>query len=223
MTAPGRTCVSRVGWGPRAAARTLPPVRLRVTVGRVNELDSGAGAPGRGLGHDPPDQARLRQLAEEQAALRRVATLVARGTVPEQVFAAVIEEVGRLLPVDVVSMSHYRKKGTLTFVARWGKLADRFPLGNRRPLGGRNVGTLVFETGRPARVDGYADSSSGPIGAASREAGIPSSVGSPIIVDGRLVPGERVNGSHLVASRSLIAEIPGESGPVGGCPGAGGL
>jgi hypothetical protein len=43
-----------------------------------------------------PDQERLGQLAEEQAALRRVATLVARATPPEAVFAAVTEEVGHL-------------------------------------------------------------------------------------------------------------------------------
>jgi hypothetical protein len=39
-------------------------------------------------------------LAEEQAALRRVATLVARGAMPEEVFSAVTEEVGRLLSVE---------------------------------------------------------------------------------------------------------------------------
>ncbi len=142
----------------------------------------------------------LRVLAEEQAALRRVATLVARGTAPEKVFAAVIEEVGRLLPVDVVSMSHYQPEGALTHVARWSKPANRFPLGNRRTLGGRNVGTLVFETGRPARVDGYAGSSAGPIGAAAREAGLLSSVGTPIIVDGRLW--------GVIAAGSSLAPLP---------------
>jgi signal transduction histidine kinase len=44
----------------------------------------------------------------------------------------------------------------------------------------------VFETGRPARIDRYAESSSGPHSAAPREAGIRSAVGSPIIVEGRL-------------------------------------
>jgi GAF domain len=130
-------------------------------------------------------RAALARLAEEQAALRRVATLVARGTAPDQVFAAVIEEAGRLLPVDVVSMGHHRTSGTLTFVARWGKAADRFPVGRQILLGGRNVGTIVFETGRPARVEDYSDSSPGSIGAASHEMGIRSSVGSPIIVHGR--------------------------------------
>ncbi len=135
--------------------------------------------------------------------MRRVATLVARGTAPEQVFAAVIEEVGRLLPVDVVSMSHYQEEGVLTFAARWGKRASHFPVGYRLALGGRNVGTLVFETGRPARVDGYAGSSSGPIGAVSREAGLQSSVGSPIIVDGSLW--------GVIAAGSTLAPLPADT------------
>src|SRR6202043_815397 len=52
-------------------------------------------------------RAKLAKLAEEQAALRRVATLVARGTPPEEVFAAVIEEVGQLLALGVAFMGRY--------------------------------------------------------------------------------------------------------------------
>ena len=52
------------------------------------------GADNGGVGRDPPERAPLTRLAEEQAALRRVATLVARGAPPEEVFAAVAEEVG---------------------------------------------------------------------------------------------------------------------------------
>jgi GAF domain-containing protein len=139
------------------------------------------------VGRDPPDQARLGQLAEEQAALRRVATLVARGAVPEEVFAAVAEEVGRqLLPVDSAALCRYEPDDALTFVSQWGRSAARFPVGSRWPLVGYNIGTIVFETGRPARVDRSGDSSADPIGAASREAGIRSAVGTPIIVEGRL-------------------------------------
>jgi GAF domain-containing protein len=65
----------------------------------------------------------LRVLAEEQAALRRVATLVAGGAAPEEVFAAVAEEVGQLLPVDSASMCRYESDGTLTFVAQRGPLS----------------------------------------------------------------------------------------------------
>src|ERR1035438_1913407 len=73
----------------------------------VNALAAGAGAPDGGVGRDPPDQARLGQLAEEPAALRRVATLVAQATAPEEVFAAVAEEVGQLLRVELATLFRY--------------------------------------------------------------------------------------------------------------------
>jgi signal transduction histidine kinase len=83
-------------------------------------------------------------------------------------------------------MCRYESDGTLTFVAQWGRAVTRFPVGTRRTLGGHNLGTLVFESGRPARVDGYAESSSGALGVVVREASLRSAVGTPIIVDGRL-------------------------------------
>ncbi|MCW3043099.1 MAG: histidine kinase [Actinobacteria bacterium] len=124
-------------------------------------------------------------LAEEQAALRWVATLVARGAPQEELFAAVAEEVGRLLSVASVAIGRYESDGTMTIVATWGRLGDRFPVGGRWTLGGKNLVTIVLETGRPARIDSYADAS-GSVGAAVREEGIGSGVGTPIIVEGRL-------------------------------------
>jgi GAF domain-containing protein len=124
-------------------------------------------------------------LAEEQAALRRVATLVARGSAPEEVFAAAVEEVGRLLSVDLVSMGRYEPDRTMTFVTSWGRSVDFVPIGSRLTLGGKNLNTIVFETGRPARIDSYADAS-GPIGLAVREGGVRSAAGTPIVVDARL-------------------------------------
>ena len=56
----------------------------------------------------------LHVLADEQAALRRVATLVARGAPPERVFSAAVEEVGRVLPVDLVSMARYEPARAIT-------------------------------------------------------------------------------------------------------------
>jgi signal transduction histidine kinase len=127
----------------------------------------------------------LRVLAEEQAALRRVATLVARTAAPEEVFAAITEEVGRLVDVDIAYMGLYEPDGVITTVASWGTAGPMFPVGSRRMLGGKNVSTTVFETGRPARMDSYADAS-GPVGVGGRESGFHSSVGTPIVVDGRL-------------------------------------
>jgi signal transduction histidine kinase len=124
-------------------------------------------------------------LAAEQAALRRVATLVARGAAPEEVFAAVVKEVGRMLPVDFADMSRCEPDGAVTFVAAWGSTAAVFPVGSRWVPEGNNLCSVVARTGRPARIESYADAS-GPIDLAVRDGGVRSGVGTPIIVEGRL-------------------------------------
>ncbi len=124
-------------------------------------------------------------LAEEQAALRRVATLVARGTPPEEVFAAVTEEIGQLLALGFAYLGRFEPDNALTTVAAWGRAADVMPAGTRWILGGKNVSTLVLETGRAVRLDRYADAS-GPVGDEGRENGFRSAVGTPVIVEGRV-------------------------------------
>src|SRR5262249_22438979 len=122
----------------------------------------------------------------EQAALRRVATLVARGAAPEEVVAAVGEEAGRLLHTDHATMNRYGPDGTITVVATWGSGASAaLPVGSRAALGGRNVHTMVFQTHRPARIDDHANAS-GPIAEAVREIGLRAAAGVPISVEGRL-------------------------------------
>jgi signal transduction histidine kinase len=152
----------------------------------VNTLGAGAGTPGGWESRDPPSQARPGQLAEEQSALRRVATLVARGEPPEAVFTAVGEEVGRLFRVDLANLLRYEPDRTETSVAAWGLARKHFPVGSRWPLTGYNLSTLVFEASAPVRVDRYADSSSGPLSAVIHEIGIRSAVGAPILVEGTL-------------------------------------
>jgi signal transduction histidine kinase len=127
----------------------------------------------------------LRVLAEEQTALRRVATLVGRGVPPDEVFAAVTEEVGRLLCAEYAGLGRYESDGTVTIVAGSGRRGDEIPVGRAWSLGGKNINTLVFETGRPARIDDYADAS-GTLGVTAREHGVGSAVGTPVIVEGRL-------------------------------------
>jgi GAF domain-containing protein len=128
----------------------------------------------------------LARLAEEQAALRRIATLVAEGVPPDQVFAAVTDEVERLLPVGYAIMSRYESDGLFTGLAATGTTVTNLPVPSRSRLGGRNVSTVVFETSRPARLDNLSISSSGPAGVPGRERGVRSSVGAPIVVEGRL-------------------------------------
>jgi signal transduction histidine kinase len=113
--------------------------------------------------------------------------LVAHGAPQEEVFAAVIEEIARLLPVNVAGFIRYDPDGMFTYVAAWGKAVDYVPpVGSRWMLGGHNLGTLVFETGRPARLDHYVDNSSGPASYVVRKVGYDSAVGAPVIVEGRL-------------------------------------
>jgi signal transduction histidine kinase len=129
----------------------------------------------------------LRGFAEEQAALRRVATLVACGTPPEQVFAAVAAEAGRLLDADATVMSRYNPDGGATIVGTWTSTGAALPVpvGTRFGPGGRNTASLVFQTGRPARVDDYADAT-GPTASPARAFGVRAAVGVPVMVEGRL-------------------------------------
>jgi PAS domain S-box-containing protein len=129
--------------------------------------------------------ATLRVLAEEQSALRRVAMLVARETRQDEIFAAIAEEIGRLLDVDAIEMIRYQDDRFAAPAAAWGDVVRAVPDGTRVPLGGRNVTTLVFQTGRAARLDDYRQAS-GPIGGRVGSGGVISAVGAPIFVEGRL-------------------------------------
>jgi len=122
------------------------------------------------------------ELAAEQAALRRVATLVAEGVEPEELFAAVAYELGELLGVDATHLGRYGLAGTTT-VGSWSRSGDALP--TESGLEGDNVSALVLGTGRPARIDSY-EHASGALAATLRDLGFRSSVGAPIVVDGRL-------------------------------------
>jgi PAS domain S-box-containing protein len=125
----------------------------------------------------------LRVLADEQAALRRVATLVAREVPPDEVFAAVAREVGMSLAVDATHLGRYDPDGTVVSVAQWGGYPT-VPLGTRLPLTGDNVSTRVLRTGRPARIDSY-ERVPGVIAATLRRVGVRAAIGAPISVAGR--------------------------------------
>ncbi len=128
----------------------------------------------------------LRRVAEEQAALRRVATLVAKGVSPEEVFAAVAEEVGLALGSDFTGMSRYNGDGTATVLGEWTRtdVPPPMAIGERFDLSGQNVTTLVAQTGLPARVDNY-EATSGTWADAARVWGFGSCAGVPIIVEDR--------------------------------------
>src|SRR4051812_45977041 len=127
----------------------------------------------------------LGRLADEQSALRRVATLVAERAPPTTVFEAVIEEVGRLVPTDVAALSRYEADGTVTVIGGWSRSTGYRPIGTRQAPGSGTLVAQILETGRPARIESYVDSS-GPVADVARDLGWRSSVGAPLIVEGRL-------------------------------------
>ena len=130
-------------------------------------------------------RAALSQLADEQAALRRVATLVAREASPVELLAAVADEVARVLDVEAVGMLRFEPDGTATLVAQSDTPWDPPPLGTRFTLEGENVVTAVFRTREAARLDDWAKAT-GPVAEMARVLGIRSSVATPIVVEGRL-------------------------------------
>jgi signal transduction histidine kinase len=152
---------------------------------------------------DRAQQCDLQRVLDEQAALRRVATLVARHAPSDVVFLAVAEEVCLLLGVTDTRMVRYEDDGTATIVADHGPRDPATEIGGRVALGGRNVTTLVHDTGKAARIEDYSEAS-GPVGEYARNVGNRSAIGTPIVVDGRLW------GAMISADRSG-GRVPGDA------------
>jgi signal transduction histidine kinase len=153
---------------------------------------------------DPTGQERLRQLADEQAALRRVATLVAGGARPAEVFSAVADELGHLIGAEAtfissVDLSSPRRPGSpaadppgergelegfFTVVGSYGRVRDEVPVGFRIELQPGMVTTAALRTGLPVRINGER-LSHGPFGAIVGRLGLRAAVATPIVVEGR--------------------------------------
>jgi signal transduction histidine kinase len=157
-----------------------------------------------GPGRDQPDEDRPRQLADEQAALRRVATLVASGARPAEVFTAVADELGHLIGAEATFVSrvdlsgadspgvpapgapgeHAEPEGYITVVGSYGRIRDEVPVGFRVKLTPGMVMTAALRTGGPARISGerLAD---GPFGAIVGRLGLRAAVATPVVAGGR--------------------------------------
>ena len=152
-------------------------------------------------------RAKVERLAAEQSALRRVAELVARQGPPEQVFGLVTKELGRLLEVNIVRTVRFEPDGTATVAAAHGITDDRLTRGANFPIPEGSVIKMVLRTGRPARVDDFAEVQ-GPVGAILREQGAGVGVAGPLVVDGRLW------GAMAVGAQSAEALPPGSEARV---------
>jgi signal transduction histidine kinase len=129
---------------------------------------------------------RLQALLAEQAALRRVATMVAGCTPAPVLFGQVCQELGELLAVKTTDMIRYEDDHFATVVGSWtGNDTPSFPVGERVPVEGETVTAKLYRSGLPERVDDYAAVES-ELAERLREFGIHSVVGAPIYVAGRL-------------------------------------
>jgi amino acid transporter/GAF domain-containing protein len=126
---------------------------------------------------------RVERLAEEQAALRRVATLIARAVSAEEVFSAVAEEVAGVFNPRIVTICRYQEDAVVVL----SSLGDpAFPPGSRWPLADPSLAGAVYRMGGPVRIDDFTDGLTPTcrIYATGSDGRVKSGLGAPIVVDG---------------------------------------
>jgi signal transduction histidine kinase len=140
-------------------------------------------------------RAEAERLSDEQAALRRVATLVARGVPPAELFSAATEEAGTLVGADSAAMARADSDHSITLMATWGEAPALPEPGFRFSIEDGDLATTVLTTGRPARADGSIGLPPS-LNDLSEKLGIQSSVASPIVVEGHVWGGLVVHSTH---------------------------
>jgi signal transduction histidine kinase len=137
----------------------------------------------------------LSTLADEQAALRRVAMLVAEDAPPDDLFRTVTNEVGTLLAADFSGLARF-EEGTVVPLAVWAAEGQHPPVPDRWPMQPGDPVTAIAEARQAVRWDDWSQVS-GPIAAFIREElGVRSTVGTPIVVEGRLWGALAVHSKH---------------------------
>ena len=127
----------------------------------------------------------LQGMAEEQAALRRVATAVAAEVEPERLFGLVAEEVGRALDAGIGNILRYNGDGTALVMGVWSDGAEAIPVGTTLVLDGDTIAPTIWRTHRPTRYDSL-EGRTGSLVQTLRATGIKAAVGAPVFVAGDL-------------------------------------
>jgi signal transduction histidine kinase len=185
----GRPVRRAAGMAGRLAGGDLA-VRMPATdIGEIGALERSFNVMASSLERSRDD---LNRLVEEQAALRRVATLVAEAAEPSRIFETVTREVGLLYAADYARMDRYEADGMVSDVAAWSSAEGQetsvggpFRLGRPVPLEPGSIAALVKETQAAVGRDSFAGVAD-PVAEGDHELGVQSAVGCPIIVQGRL-------------------------------------
>ncbi|MBE2319220.1 PAS domain S-box protein [Solirubrobacter sp. CPCC 204708] len=132
-------------------------------------------------------EAALHRLADEQAALRRVATAVAAFSDPTRLFDLLSEEVGKLLEAQTAHMFRFDSDGRAgEIVGGWAVRPEHvLGHGTRMPMDGDTAVTRVWRTGQAARMDSYAQAE-GRLAEAMRSYGVQAVVAAPVFLGGSL-------------------------------------
>jgi signal transduction histidine kinase len=128
----------------------------------------------------------LAGLVREHAAMRRVATVVARQPSTAEVFEVVTRETGLLLGARMTGLLRVENPQTAVIVAGWSRDAARVPVGNRGVLDGTGLVGRIVRTGRPVRIEDYDDEVGGEIAEQMRRIGVRSAVAGPIVLGGHV-------------------------------------
>ena len=128
----------------------------------------------------------LADVEAEQAALRRIAALLARNVPADEVFAAVVDEVRLLMGVDATALVRYDADETATLLAISAEADAWVHVPEKLPTDGQDLIALILRTGLPARIDDYSNVTGGDHIRRAREAGVRSAAGAPVQVRERL-------------------------------------
>ena len=168
-------------WGVAFAASNRPgtlPEGSEARIAEFTELVSTAIANAEG-------RAELQRVADEQAALRRVAMLVARRAPADEILGAVASETRAVLDSDISTLLRLEPDGMITVMASESALSPVVAVGEKhKPLPGGAV-ERALQTRRTARSDGY-EGEPGSMGDRLQALGYGASASAPIVVEDRL-------------------------------------
>ena len=156
--------------------------------------------------HRQKNNAEVCALARQQAALRRVATLVARGAAPEDVYPVAVAELAHGLDVEHATLIGYDGDEGVVLAVRDITGRARIAVGQRFRLDGMGVGAEVIRTTKPGRVE---DDLGGAIPEQIPGLGLRSRVAAPVVVDGQL------RGALIAGSATAEAMAPHYDAQVG--------
>ena len=150
-------------------------------------------------------EAAERELAAEQAALRRIATLVAGDASPDRVFEEVTTEAAQTLGASAASLARFDPGNTVTFIGAWSQTGTlAFPVGSSMTLDQSGVLAAVRQTGEPQRIQRY-DQLAGAVVERMATFGYGSAAAAPIKLAGN-VWGALVAAGHADAQFPIGAE-----------------